>query len=102
MSCQHLCSSCLEFRPVRVTGSVTDGTPCWSCHWPLTSVAVLALSPGATRAMSGVCVCVCVCVRSGAHTSELHSHLYLVCRPLLENKSTHLHTLVPVSRMSHF
>src|SRR4029434_3967570 len=26
-----------------------------------------------------VCVCVCVCVRSEEHTSELQSHLYLVC-----------------------
>src|SRR4029434_5079247 len=38
-----------------------------------------------------VCVCVCVCVclngypdRSEAHTSALQSHLYLVCRLLLE------------------
>src|SRR4029434_8780078 len=29
-------------------------------------------------------VCVCVCVRSEEHTSELQSHLNLVCRLLLE------------------
>src|SRR4029434_11325347 len=39
-----------------------------------------------------VCVCerervsVCVCVRSEEHTSELQSHLNLVCRLLLEKK----------------
>src|SRR4029434_6768124 len=39
-----------------------------------------------------MCVCVyvyvyvCVCVRSEEHTSELHSHLNLVCRLLLEKK----------------
>src|SRR4029434_11357848 len=37
-----------------------------------------------------LCVCVCVCVmegflRSEEHTSELQSHLNLVCRLLLEN-----------------
>src|SRR4029434_5425323 len=31
-------------------------------------------------------VCVCVCVRSEEHTSELQSHLNLVCRLLLEKK----------------
>src|SRR4029434_5130734 len=30
-----------------------------------------------------VSVCVCVCVRSEEHTSELQSHLNLVCRLLL-------------------
>src|SRR4029434_3619663 len=39
-----------------------------------------------------VCVCVwlyvCVCVRSEEHTSELLSHLNLVCRLLLEKKIT--------------
>src|SRR4029434_11360573 len=43
--------------------------------------------------ISGECVCMCVCVcacecvcvcRSEEHTSELQSHLNLVCRPLLE------------------
>src|SRR4029434_11324271 len=36
-----------------------------------------------------VCVCVCVCVRprSEEHTSELQSHLNLVCRLLLEKKN---------------
>src|SRR4029434_6603742 len=29
-----------------------------------------------------VCMCVCVCVRSEEHTSELQSHLNLVCRLL--------------------
>src|SRR4029434_11311801 len=37
-----------------------------------------------------VCVCMCVClyacVRSEEHTSELQSHLNLVCRLLLEQK----------------
>src|SRR4029434_10636936 len=33
------------------------------------------------------CVCVCVCVRSEEHTSELQSHLNLVCRLLLEKKN---------------
>src|SRR4029434_1520721 len=35
-----------------------------------------------------VCVCVCVrrCIRSEEHTSELQSHLNLVCRLLLEKK----------------
>src|SRR4029434_4710652 len=31
----------------------------------------------------------CVCVRSEEHTSELQSHLNLVCRLLLEKKNTH-------------
>src|SRR4029434_8420763 len=31
-----------------------------------------------------MCVCVCVCVRSEEHTSELQSHLNLVCPLLLE------------------
>src|SRR4029434_8925121 len=39
-------------------------------------------------------VCVCVCVRSEEHTSELQSHLNLVCRLLLEKhkKTTRHHT----------
>src|SRR4029434_3518715 len=32
------------------------------------------------------CVCVCVYMRSDEHTSELQSHLNLVCRLLLEKK----------------
>src|SRR4029434_4226572 len=32
-------------------------------------------------------VCVCVCVRSEEHTSELQSHLNLVCRLLLEKNN---------------
>src|SRR4029434_6504068 len=35
-----------------------------------------------------VCVCGSVCVRSEEHTSELQSHLNLVCRLLLEKKHT--------------
>src|SRR4029434_9225022 len=31
-------------------------------------------------------VCVCVCVRSEEHTSELQSHLTLVCRLLFETQ----------------
>src|SRR4029434_11347870 len=35
-----------------------------------------------------VCVCVSECVcRSEEHTSELQSHLYIVCRLLLEKKN---------------
>src|SRR4029434_856200 len=34
-----------------------------------------------------VCVCMCMCVRSEEHTSELQSHLNLVCRPLLEKQT---------------
>src|SRR4029434_11345439 len=48
---------------------------------------------GVYMCLSGcVCVCVwvcmrvCVCVRSEEHTSELQSHLNLVCRLLLEKK----------------
>src|SRR4029434_5057969 len=37
-----------------------------------------------------LCVCVCVCVRSEEHTSELQSHLNLVCRLLLEKKTAAL------------
>src|SRR4029434_2808335 len=39
-----------------------------------------------------VCVCVCVCVRSEEHTSELQSHLNLVCRLLLEKNTQQLPT----------
>src|SRR4029434_11336877 len=36
----------------------------------------------------GVCVCVCdLSIRSEEHTSELQSHLNLVCRLLLEKKN---------------
>src|SRR4029434_2729722 len=34
-----------------------------------------------------VCVCACVYVRSEEHTSELQSHLNLVCRLLLEKRN---------------
>src|SRR4029434_245003 len=34
-----------------------------------------------------MCVCVSECVRSEEHTSELQSHLNLVCRLLLEKKT---------------
>src|SRR4029434_10468801 len=40
----------------------------------------------------GKLICVCVCVRSEEHTSELQSHLNLVCRLLLEKKKTINHT----------
>src|SRR3712207_6980135 len=36
-----------------------------------------------------------VCVRSEEHTSELQSRQYLVCRLLLEKKTTHLHIAAP-------
>src|SRR4029434_235982 len=36
-----------------------------------------------------VCMCMCMCMRSEEHTSELQSHLNLVCRLLLEKKNTH-------------
>src|SRR4029434_3161077 len=41
-------------------------------------------------------VCVCVCVRSEEHTSELQSHLNLVCRLLLEIKKINPCTAVIV------
>src|SRR4029434_793509 len=37
-----------------------------------------------------MCVSVCVCVRSEEHTSELQSHLNLVCRLLLEKRRAHV------------
>src|SRR4029434_11359724 len=41
-----------------------------------------------------VCVCVCVCLcRSEEHTSELQSHLNLVCRLLLEKHNTNYITI---------
>src|SRR4029434_11357366 len=57
------------------------------------------LFPYTTLFRSHLCVplcalCVystCVCVRSEEHTSELQSHLNLVCRLLLE-KTPHTHT----------
>src|SRR4029434_11348084 len=57
------------------------------------------LFPYTTLFRSCVCVCVCVCAcvrvtarsnlspRSEEHTSELQSHLNLVCRLLLEKKN---------------
>src|SRR4029434_1575253 len=33
-----------------------------------------------------LCICVCACMRSEEHTSELQSHLNLVCRLLLEKE----------------
>src|SRR4029434_10851467 len=65
------------------------------------------LFPYTTLFRSCVCVCVCGCAmvpglqsgdieRSEEHTSELQSHLNLVCRLLLEKKKTahitHTHT----------
>src|SRR4029434_10700050 len=62
------------------------------------------LFPYTTLFRSCVCVCVCVCLcvcahvdwvlaRSEEHTSELQSHLNLVCRLLLETKkNTHTTT----------
>src|SRR5260370_10228212 len=37
---------------------------------------------------SGACLCSPRCLRSEEHTSELQSHLNLVCRLLLEKKKT--------------
>src|SRR4029434_4756419 len=53
------------------------------------------------RARVCVCVCVCVCVRSEEHTSELQSHLNLVCRLLFEGYGDHryLHSF-PTRRSS--
>src|SRR4029434_5298766 len=57
-----------------------------------------------------VCVCVCViavrssvCVRSEEHTSELQSHLNLVCRLLLEKKNARggTHARAPTLRHCH-
>src|SRR4029434_4534481 len=43
------------------------------------------------------CVCVCVCVlRSEEHTSELQSHLNLVCRLLLEKYRPYVSTPGPL------
>src|SRR4029434_315896 len=42
-----------------------------------------------------MCVCLCVCVRSEEHTSELQSHLNLVCRLLLEKKTHNTQTQPP-------
>src|SRR4029434_6590466 len=41
-----------------------------------------------------LCVSVCVCVRSEEHTSELQSHLNLVCRLLLEKKRNCVRAIV--------
>src|SRR5260370_23230310 len=38
--------------------------------------------------------------RSEEHTSELQSHLNLVCRLLLEKKKTHSHTMTRIPRCS--
>src|SRR4029434_1550334 len=47
-----------------------------------------------------VCMCVCVCVcEIGRATSELQSHLNLVCRLLLEKKK-HIHTPTQRHRLS--
>src|SRR4029434_1469291 len=59
-----------------------------------------------------VCVCVCVCVhvcvrmcvcvsRSEEHTSELQSHLNLVCRLLLEKKKHIERLCARAKRMCH-
>src|SRR4029434_9269912 len=59
-----------------------------------------------------VCVCVCVCVcehmelngkasRSEEHTSELQSHLNLVCRLLLEKKTTNNKANTPHEQQPH-
>src|SRR4029434_7962589 len=50
-----------------------------------------------------LCVCVCVSVRSEEHTSELQSHLNLVCRLLLEkNISPFLHSTIENADTPHF
>src|SRR4029434_11359260 len=48
------------------------------------------------------CVCVCVCAfrRSEEHTSELQSHLNLVCRLLLETHTSSLLFLCAPSRLA--
>src|SRR4029434_8849072 len=55
-----------------------------------------------------VCECVCVYIgsdrplcRSEEHTSELQSHLNLVCRLLLANKNTHTHTHTHTHTTTH-
>src|SRR4029434_11359565 len=51
------------------------------------ALPILALFPLVVFSLCvSVCVCVGVCVRSEEHTSELQSHLNLVCRLLLENR----------------
>src|SRR4029434_11337110 len=75
------------------------------------------LFPYTTLFRSSVCLCVCVCVsnyfciyvcvRSEEHTSELQSHLNLVCRLLLEKKKErdrvvqHVHCISQSLRPRH-
>src|SRR4029434_7057999 len=72
------------------------------------------LFPYTTLFRSSLCVCVraiyaCVCTvctlpcirRSEEHTSELQSHLNLVCRLLLEKQTTHSHTHSPRTTHPH-
>src|SRR4029077_2558563 len=46
-------------------------------------------------------VCACRIIRSEEHTSELQSHLNLVCRLLLENKKTRIAHAWPRTGLSH-
>src|SRR6266480_6558297 len=41
-------------------------------------------------------------VRSEEHTSELQSHVNLVCRLLLEKKKKHKHTLIHIKKKNKF
>src|SRR4029434_9170748 len=90
----HICSS-------------MENTEVMSCQMnppgPISSYKILELSSEKVRKgnkkKQEVCVCVCVCVcecvceRSEEHTSELQSHLNLVCR-LLSEKKTHVNQCV--------
>src|SRR4029434_6252330 len=49
-----------------------------------------------------VCVCVCLCARSEEHTSELQSHLNLVCRLLLEKKTHSLTHSLTHTHSTHY
>src|SRR4029434_6379936 len=67
------------------------------CSWPVSSnvgVYIINNVEMFEVCMYFVCVCesvcVCVCVRSEEHTSELQSHLNLVCRLLLEHKKNYM------------
>src|SRR4029434_11311197 len=56
----------------------------WECTWCLVQNGSIECLFFCAERES---VCVCVCVRSEEHTSELQSHLNLVCRLLLEIKN---------------
>src|SRR5207237_9312852 len=62
-------------------GSRPLGRPKWASRMTLPPLVAISLMVGATRSSRVVSV-----TRSEEHTSELQSHLNLVCRLLLEKK----------------